>query len=64
MKNSVSGILSIEEAQLLLDLLFEQEYALELVSSHIYDIETGLKSVDLTKYQQIASLYSRLREFS
>lgn len=61
-KNS-STMLSIEEAQLLLDLLFEQEYALEVVSSYIYDIETGLKSVDSQKYQQIASLYSRLREF-
>lgn len=62
MNNNSSTMLSIEEAQLLLDLLFEQEYALEVVSSHMYDIETGLKAVDSQKYQQIASLYSRLRE--
>ncbi|MFC3884292.1 antirepressor AbbA [Bacillus songklensis] len=62
MNNNSSVLLSKEEAELLLDLLFEQEYALEVVSSHMLDIETGLKSVDIHQYQKIASLYSRLRE--
>jgi hypothetical protein len=63
MNNNSSAMLSKEEAELLLDLLFEQEYALEVVSSHMVDIETGLKSVDVHRYRKIASLYNRLREW-
>ncbi|AKO91540.1 MULTISPECIES: antirepressor AbbA [Priestia] len=56
--------LAKEEEQLLLHILFEQGYALEVVSSHLVDIEHGLKTVETKQYQEIASLYSRLRELS
>ncbi|KOO50567.1 antirepressor AbbA [Priestia koreensis] len=59
---SVKNVVTLtqEEAQLLLNVLFEQQYAVEIVSSHINDIEQGLKRVDQLQYQKIASLYNRL----
>ncbi|MBM7703403.1 antirepressor AbbA [Metabacillus iocasae] len=55
-------LLSSEEARLLLDLLFKQHYAVEVVSSHISDIENGLVSVEEEEYKRISSLYHRLQE--
>lgn len=35
-----------EEQKLLLNILINHEYAIELLSSEINDIETGIKNVD------------------
>ncbi len=52
--------LSGEEAALLLDVLFSQQYALELIRSELADIENGDKEVDEHRYQQLLRLYDRL----
>lgn len=52
--------LSYEEQILLLDILFTQQYALELVSCELADIENGEKQVDEKRYQQLLRLYNRL----
>ena len=52
--------LSYEEQILLLDILFTQQYALELVSCELADIEYGEKQVDEKRYQQLLRLYDRL----
>lgn len=54
--------LSAEEQELLLHLLFNQHYALELVSCELYDIENGHKQVEETHYKKLIKLYDRLRE--
>lgn len=53
-------MLSHEEQILLLDILFAQQYALELVSCELADIENGEKQVDEKRYQQLLHLYDRL----
>lgn len=52
--------LSGEEAALLLDVLFSQQYALELIRSELADIENGDKAVDEHRYRQLLRLYDRL----
>ncbi|WP_143415885.1 antirepressor AbbA [Geobacillus sp. E263] len=52
--------LSYEEQILLLDILFTQQYALDLVSCELADIENGEKQVDEKQYQQLLRLYDRL----
>lgn len=52
--------LSGEEAMLLLDVLFSQQYALELVRSELADIENGDKKADEQRYRQLLRLYDRL----
>ncbi|AMX84191.1 hypothetical protein GS3922_11250 [Geobacillus subterraneus] len=52
--------LSGEEASLLLEVLFSQEYALELVRSELADIENGDKEADERRYRQLLRLYDRL----
>ncbi|GAJ38815.1 antirepressor AbbA [Saccharococcus caldoxylosilyticus] len=60
MRKPILEILSHEEQRLLLDLLFTQQYALELVRCEIADIENGDKQVDAKRYQQLLRLYDRL----
>jgi len=52
--------LSGEEASLLLEVLFSQQYALELVRSELTDIENGDKAADEQRYRQLLRLYDRL----
>ncbi len=52
--------LSDEEAALLLDVLFSQQYALELIRSELADIENGDKAVDEHRHRQLLRLYDRL----
>ncbi|TYR79870.1 antirepressor AbbA [Priestia megaterium] len=56
------AVLSNEQEQLLLELLFKQQYALEIVSSHMTDIEKGLINVNSEQYEEIVSLYDCLRD--
>ncbi|AEH48763.1 antirepressor AbbA [Parageobacillus thermoglucosidasius] len=53
-------MLSHEEQILLLDILFAQQYALELISCELADIENGEKQVDEKRHQQLLHLYDRL----
>lgn len=52
--------LSGEEASLLLEVMFSQQYALELVRSELADIENGDKEADEQRYRQLLRLYDRL----
>lgn len=53
--------LSREEEKLLLKILFNQQYALDVVSCELTDIERGDKQVQEEDYKQIINLYHRLR---
>lgn len=53
--------LSNEEQELLISLLMKQEYAIELLSSELNDIENGEKAVDMETYKQLTVLYDRIR---
>ncbi|MRX73790.1 antirepressor AbbA [Bacillus lacus] len=53
--------LSTDDQVLLVDLLLNQQYALELITSEINDIENGLKTVDEQRYKKLICLYDRLR---
>lgn len=53
--------LSIEDQQLLVDVLFSQEYALELLESELHDIENGNKEVDFPTYKKLIALYDKVR---
>ncbi|MDR4434273.1 AbrB antirepressor AbbA [Bacillus tequilensis] len=50
-----------EEQKLLLNILINHEYAIELLSSEINDIETGTKNVDGITYKKLVTLYDRFR---
>jgi hypothetical protein len=52
--------LSSEEKDLLLDVLLEQRYASEVVSSEITDIETGQKISDESRVKLLNGLLARL----
>lgn len=60
MAKPVQETLSHEEQRLLLELLFAQQYALEIVRCELADIENGDKQVDAKRYQQLLRLYDRL----
>ncbi|MBO9130351.1 antirepressor AbbA [Bacillus sp. 165] len=53
--------LTEEEKNLLVDLLFEQNYAVEILACQLSDIETGLRTTDIMQYQKITALYARLK---
>ena len=53
--------LTKEEQNLLLDVLFRQNYASELLSVELSDIETGRKKTDISHYKQLTSLFARLK---
>jgi hypothetical protein len=53
--------LSIDDQQLLIEVLLNQHYAIEILSSELNDIETGVKSTDHGTYFRLVSLYDRLR---
>jgi hypothetical protein len=53
--------ISSDDQKLLIEILFSQHYAIEIISSEINDIEAGLKSTDNVTYNRLVSLYDRLR---
>ncbi|KEZ52777.1 MULTISPECIES: antirepressor AbbA [Metabacillus] len=59
--NSAAEILSQDDQKFLVELLLKQQYALELVSSEIYEIENGTKQSDHATYQKLIRLYDRIR---
>jgi uncharacterized protein YunC (DUF1805 family) len=64
MEKRMDNQLSIEEQRLLVELLFMQQYALELISTELADIECGYKQVDAQRYKQLIDLYDRVRTFN
>lgn len=54
--------LSLDEQNLLLDVLFNQQYALEIINSELADIESGYKQADTVRYQNLVKLYERIRK--
>ncbi|WP_459499702.1 antirepressor AbbA [Bacillus sp. C1] len=59
MQKSVT--LTKEEQSLLLDILFRQNYASEILAVEITDIESGLKETDIFQYRRITRLFHRLK---
>lgn len=53
--------LTREEQILLLEVLFRQNYASEILSAEITDIETGMKKVNHNEYKQMIHLFERLK---
>lgn len=53
--------LTEEEQNLLLHVLFQQNYASEILACELADIESGLKVADTAYYQRVAGLFDRLR---
>ncbi|KEK25918.1 antirepressor AbbA [Bacillus gaemokensis] len=53
--------LTKEEESLLLDILFRQNYASEILAVELTDIENGLKKMDISHYRRITRLFHRLK---
>lgn len=53
--------LTNEEKNLLLDILFRQNYASEILAVELTDIESGLKKTDISQYRRITRLFYRLK---
>ncbi|MFJ8530705.1 antirepressor AbbA [Bacillus sp. NPDC094106] len=53
--------LTNEEKNLLLDILFRQNYASEILAVELTDIESGLKKTDISQYKRITRLFYRLK---
>ena len=45
-------VLTEEEESLLLDILFQQNYASEILAVELTDIENGLKKTDVMQYKK------------
>lgn len=54
-------LLTKEDQSLLLNVLFQQGYASELLACELADIESGLKEADSIHYVQVTKLFDRLR---
>ncbi|HHT7226978.1 MULTISPECIES: antirepressor AbbA [Bacillus cereus group] len=54
-------VLTKEEESLLLDILFQQNYASEILAVELTDIENGLKQTDVVQYKKITRLFYRLK---
>ncbi|MBD8068480.1 antirepressor AbbA [Bacillus sp. PS06] len=52
--------LSTEEKDLLVSILFSQNYALELLSCEFVDIENGDKSITSDEYRKFVQLYHKI----
>jgi len=61
MMRAVQPVLSLEEKQLLVAILFRNHFAIELVVSEINDIECGKKEFDLCTYKKLVELYDKIR---
>lgn len=57
---AVQPVLSLEEKQLLVAILFRNHFAIELVVSEINDIECGKKSL-IYVHTKLVELYDKIR---
>ncbi|MFD3447965.1 antirepressor AbbA [Microbacteriaceae bacterium 4G12] len=53
--------LTEEDRNLLLDVLFQQGYAAELLACELADIESGLKIADTGHYKKVTTLFDQLK---
>lgn len=53
--------LTREEQMLLLEVLFRQNYASEVLAAEIADIETGVKITNSCEYKRMIALFTRLK---
>jgi hypothetical protein len=53
--------LTSDDQKLLVEILIRQQYAIEIVTSELNDIEAGVKSTDDITYNRLVSLYELLR---
>lgn len=60
MKVLNSTMLTDEEKERLLNIVFSQNYALELVRCELADIENGDKRVSTQAYRELTNLYDKL----
>ncbi|MCA1029871.1 antirepressor AbbA [Bacillus timonensis] len=60
MEKELNIVLTDAEKNLLLSVLFRQDYALEIIRSELCDIEVGSKEVDLETYREMIVLYDKL----
>ncbi|WP_088067844.1 antirepressor AbbA [Gottfriedia luciferensis] len=51
-----------DELSLLVDTVMKQNYAIELISSQITDIENGLMDAGEDQYVRLVHLYHKLRD--
>ncbi|MEH7400831.1 MULTISPECIES: antirepressor AbbA [Bacillaceae] len=51
-----------DELSLLVDTVMKQNYAIELISSQITDIENGLMAAGEDQYERLIHLYQKLRD--
>ncbi|MEH6936712.1 antirepressor AbbA [Bacillus sp. JJ664] len=51
-----------DELNLLVDTVMKQNYAIELISSQITDIENGLMDAGDDQYERLTHLYQKLRD--
>lgn len=61
MENEIEKLTSADQ-KILLKVLFNQQYEIEILSSELNDIESGERSVDQDTYRQLVSLYERFRQ--
>lgn len=54
-------LLTTDDQKLLAEVLISQDYAVEVLSSELNDIEAGMKNTDRNTYLRLISLYDRLR---
>lgn len=54
-------LLTQEERFLLAHAILEQNYAIEIVSSYVSDIEQGHKAADVDLYKKYLKLYDKLK---
>jgi Antirepressor AbbA len=54
--------LTEDELYLLVDTVMKQNYAIELISSQITDIENGLMDAGDDQYERLIHLYQKLRD--
>ncbi|PFH81333.1 antirepressor AbbA [Bacillus sp. AFS088145] len=51
-----------DELSLLVDTVMKQNYAIELISSQITDIENGLMDAGEDQYERLLHFYQKLRD--
>jgi hypothetical protein len=56
------NLLSKDEQALLLEILFNQRYALDLVRVEMADIENGSRPTDELVYKRLVALYDKLAD--
>jgi hypothetical protein len=62
MDNKFELILSKSDKDLLLEVLFAQKYASEVISCEISDVESGQKKADAERMKKLQELFDKLQD--